>query len=357
MIPRLFSQGSASFDAPGIGPIVDATSCVVTEEINGAYTLKLTVPRTTPRFSELQVGRIVVIKPNPYDQAQPFRIQRVSKSLRGEIEIYAPHISYDMTRAILWSGSATTLTSLVNALNFVNNLLGNFSFSTTIESPSLFTGTLPIDKPVYAWDLLDDKDETIRGAFIGGGGEWIFDRFDVVLAHRRGAARGYAIEYAQNMTDLSTEDDGENFYSGYLPVYTGSGGLRVGTLVDPILPDYGYSRILLADCTDKFSARPSVASLDQMAHSLYFNGIGQTEISIKVSAVPLNSRGLKTLEELRLGDTITVRHLPLGVDIETRVVQTVFDALRERYTSVDVSNRMIGVATTIARLAKRISRM
>ena len=356
MTPYLYEAKEKNYLTNGLGPIADATSCVVTEELNGAFTLKLTVPRTTARLSELAPGRQILVKPNPDDQAQPFRIQRVSKSLRGELEIYAPHVAYDLARRPVQLSSAQTFTSVRNMMTFVNAATSltpfpDFTFST--EEPDL-PGSVKLEAPVYAWDLLAEGDATFQ-TFVPG--EWKFDRYSITQKTRRGTDRGYAIAYGKNMTELTVESDDENLYTGYLPIWKSGSDLRVGTLrqtTQTIWSTFGFTRILIADCSEYFNSKPSVSSLDTFAFAKFHENIGQIELSIKVAAVPPGSRGLQTLEELQLGDTITVKHDGLGVDVQTRVVQTVYDVLRERFTSVDVSNRMIGAATTIARIAKRL---
>ena len=52
MIPILFGAAESAYTSHGLGPISDATSCIVTEEANGAFDLKMRVPRTTARLAE-----------------------------------------------------------------------------------------------------------------------------------------------------------------------------------------------------------------------------------------------------------------------------------------------------------------
>ena len=369
MIPILFPAAETAYSSHGIGPIADATSCTVEEELNGAYTLRLTVPPTTPRLADLKSGAQILARANPYDQTQPFRIQRVSKRLSGELEIYAPHLCYDLARAVInpasYPFSAASVAEEITLMNSAQTP-AVFTFAATGNLPRE-TSNLQLDQPLYAWDMLTPPEPSGETPWQAYSAEPVttlganvyhdlrFDRRLVQLVEHRGENRGYQIVYGRNMTELSIETDGEDFYTGYLPVYTGSGGLRVGTLREYEV-DYGYKRILLADCTDMFSARPSVAALNTAANRRYGYGFGQLRVQTRIGLVPPGSRGLKTLEDLRLGDTVRVVHEGMGVQIEARIVKTSWDALAEKYRSVDVEGCMTGAAETIAKIAKYAGR-
>lgn len=355
MIPVLFPANAADYDSNGIGPLADATSCSVTEELNGAYQLKMTLPRSSPRLAEIAVNMQILAAPNPFDQTQPFRISRINKSLRGEIEITAPHLAYDLRKNPLveWSGTEMVARDAIRNINFGQQATENkFNFTTTI------TSTLPKPMaptpPLYIWDLLGNGENTLVGAY---SGELKFDRREVQLLSRRGANRGYEIEYGTNMTELTYEADGENWFTAALPFWKNGSTLVVGAVATR--HDYrpaNKERVELLDLSNEFSSKPTVASLNSYANAYVYDSknYNAAEIRVKATAVPPGSRGLKTLEEVQLGDTIRVKHEGLNVNVSARVVQTVYDVLRDRYTSFDVEGRVYGVATTIAKIGKQV---
>ena len=359
MIPFLYAADETAFDSNGIGPIKDATSCVVTEELNGAFTLKLTVPRTTKRLADLAVGKQILAKPNPYDPAQPFRIERVSKSLKGELEIYAPHLCYDLAHYPVGSGNYTATTLALAASYIQNNRLETrfpqFYFQDDIGSARL--GDMVIQGPVAAWDLLgsDDEENTLLGTY---DVELKFDNRTVHLVAERGSDRGFVIAFGRNMTELSYEEDGAELYTAVLSYWRKDTDYRIGDVVlatSEGYPNLHFSRVFLNDKSSDYSTKPTASTLNADS-SAYIRShpMSAPEIHIKASAVPPGSRGLKTLEELQLGDTVTIRAADLSVERTARVVQTTFDVLRGRYSSVEVDSRFAGVATTIAKIAKRV---
>ena len=97
MKPILFSPTATTFETNGLGVLADAVSCTVTEQLNGSYELAATYPVTGKRFHDLQLRGIVLAKPNPYAAAQPFRIYKITKPMRGIVTLHAHHISYDLS--------------------------------------------------------------------------------------------------------------------------------------------------------------------------------------------------------------------------------------------------------------------
>ena len=57
MIPILYSETEREFKTNGIGRLVDAISCTVTEERNGEYELEMEYPESGKLFKELKHSR------------------------------------------------------------------------------------------------------------------------------------------------------------------------------------------------------------------------------------------------------------------------------------------------------------
>lgn len=361
MIPILYSETEAAYDNLGIGPI-EATSCVVSEELNGAYTLKMTVPVTTPHLKDLVVNNQILVKPNPYDQPQPFRIARVSKRLRDAIDIYAPHLCYDL-RFIPVGSSTVTPTTTNEILTLLNAQTGqnNFVFAAA-SGVNIGEFGLSFDAPLPAWDVLGGSDNSLTGHRVTADGleakpyELYFDRRNVTLYHSslkpRGANRGFSIDYGVNLTDLTLEIDAADAYTAVESFWRQSGSQRVGGVIQ--IRDAGNAeRIYMNDATKDYSTRPSAATLNNVSSAfINKNPDAGTTVQTKLGAVPPGARGFDALEVLELGDKIKVNCALLSAALEARVVAYSFDSLLERYTSLDVEGRMTGAATTIARIAK-----
>ena len=109
MIPVLFKANATNFSTYGIGTLVDAISCQVTEERNGAYECEMSYPITGQFYAEIQKERLIKVKPNDTSANQMFRIYRITKPLNGIVKIYAQHISYDLTTIATPAYAATDI--------------------------------------------------------------------------------------------------------------------------------------------------------------------------------------------------------------------------------------------------------
>jgi phage-related protein len=66
MIPILYENDTKNIDISkkGIGVLVDVASCVVTEERNGIFELKMEYPVNGVHFKEITVDRMILAKPS-----------------------------------------------------------------------------------------------------------------------------------------------------------------------------------------------------------------------------------------------------------------------------------------------------
>ena len=96
MIPILYGKTENDFTYNGIGFLIDATKCIVTEERNGSYECLLQYPITGQWYAQIEDGCIIKAKANDTSEPQLFRIYKSSKPLNGIVTYSAEHISYDL---------------------------------------------------------------------------------------------------------------------------------------------------------------------------------------------------------------------------------------------------------------------
>lgn len=208
----LYDSNETKFDSLGIGVLTDASSCLVKESLNDAFELEMEYPITGQFYSEIEIGRILSVKPNPFADNQPFRISYISKPINGIVTVGASHISYDMNGIIVGPISATSIEAVLNALETNAILEHNFKFKTDIQSLTTFQ-----TKNYYNMrSLLFGSDESILETYKL---EILFDRFYVYLLSKRGSDKGCEIRYGKNMIDLDHEVSSDRLYNGVYPYY------------------------------------------------------------------------------------------------------------------------------------------
>lgn len=146
MTPRLFSQNESSFSNHGIGPLKEATRCTVREELNGSYELSLELPAGSRHFDAVATRALVLAKPNPYDEPQPFRIYRETRPTSLLLSASARHISYDLDGIPVAPYTAATAAQAVQLLKSSSLLPNPFSFGTDMSA----TREMKVEVPTAA---------------------------------------------------------------------------------------------------------------------------------------------------------------------------------------------------------------
>lgn len=341
MIPILYSPTTTSFTTGGIGKLIDAGSCIVTEERNGSYELEMTYPITGHLYDEIKQRSIIFAKPSPAQSEQPFRVYRITKPLNKVVTIYAAHISYDLSGIPVTNFTSQSVQAALTALTTSSVISNPFTF----WSDKTNSGVMEIETPTPCRTILSN----ILDVY---GGEYEFDKYTVKLHSQRGFDNGVSIKYGKNLTDLEQDENCSNVYTGVLPYWTGNETTVSGSVVNAP-GTYDFTRILPVDFTSDFEEQPSTTQLANAATNyISANNIGIPEVNLTVSFVHLNQteeyKNLGIFERVELGDTIKVEFAAMGVSSTARCVKTVYNTLLERYDNVELGEVKKGLADTIS---------
>ncbi len=361
MIPILYESTETDFTTFGIGALSDAVSCEVTEERNGVFECLLRYPVTGRYYDQLRKETIVKAKPNDTANDQAFLVYRVTKPLNGVVSVYAQHISYDLANVpVLPFETESRSPALI-----LSRLLANdprFTGWTDYGDPKPFKAALP--KSVRA--CLGGTEDSMLSKWHG---EYEWDNFTVKFHTHRGQKTGVVIEYGKNLTDLEQDEDNSGVYTALLPyaVQTDeSGEETVITLPEETLPvlsgEMAREKTLIKDFTDAFENGEEITEEKLRAKANAYikdNPLGATIPTVKISFEPLwkQPEYSALLERVNLCDTVTVRHSSLGVSVTATVVETVYDTLAEKYTSVTLGNEKSSMITAVTDVQKSVEHM
>lgn len=364
----LFDQNEEAFTSNGLGALPDATSCIVTEERNGEYEVEMEYPLTGRHFHDIQKRRILCVKPNPYDDLQPFRIYSITKPINGIVTVHAAHLSYDTSGSIvkLFPADAGSASAAMSYLKDFSVPSTPFTFFTNVGK----TGTMSVPKPSSIRSLLGGSDGSILDTF---GGEYLFDKWNISLLESRGANRGVTIRYGKNMTDLEQEENDTDFYTGVYPFWyseSEDGGLVTLSTNNGIVNapgTYDFVKIMPLDLSsENFSKettdsegytttieKPTEAELLAAAQKyIADNKIGIPKVSLDVSFVMLAQseeyKDFARLETVKLCDTVTVEFEKLGVKTTAKCIKTVYNVLTDKYDSIELGEPKSSLAETVS---------
>ena len=173
----------------------------------------MSYPVSGSNYDKLQIGRLLYAKPNPYDNQQAFRIQSITKPIKGIVKVYATHISYDMNGIPVKQIDATGLNDVFAQIQNGSLVNNEFRFFTDISSVRTFKTTMPYNMRAI---LMGDDENSLVAKYEG---ELKFDNFNTYLKSKRGKNRGAKVTYGFNMTDLNHQSNNDLLYNGVFPFY------------------------------------------------------------------------------------------------------------------------------------------
>ena len=356
----LFDSDTTDFSTNGIGSLLDAFSCVITEELNGLFELEMEYPVSGRLFDYIDFRKIIMANPNQYTGPQPFRIYSISKPLNGRVKINAAHISYDLSGYTVSPFEANTLSTVFTKISANTDTNCPFMYWTDMISDAGIKTVIPCS----IRSLLGGSEGTILDTY---GGEYEFDMFNVKLWAQRGVNRGVTIRYGKNLTSFKQDANNNSVYTAIRPYWykePTEDAPEEGGLVE--LPEkiitvgtYDYIKTLVVDFTGQFvdeenkEYKPTVAELRQAAEEfIEYNDIGIPEVSISVSFVQLSDsleyKDLALLERVQLGDTVNILFPKMNVSATAKCIKTVFNVLSQRYNSIDLGSAKTTLSDTIS---------
>lgn len=357
MIPILFEPKTKNFNSNGLGRLMDATSCLVTEERNGEYELELKYPIDGILSQDIKMASIIWAEPGEGKEPQPFSVYKVSKPLNGIVTINAEHMSYQLSYIPCAPFTAQTAAGALAGFEQHAAEECPYTFWTDKTTP----GSFAISVPASIRSRLGGVEGSILDVY---GGEFEFDRYTVKLWENRGADNGVVLRYGKNITDLTQEENISNTITGIYPYWADSDGNLV-ELPEKVISsekalNFPYPRTVPVDFSSKFQEQPTVNELRTAAEAyIVTNNIGIPSVSIDVSFVPLwqteEYKDLALLESVRLCDVITVDYEKLGVKAKAKIVRTVYDVLKGRYQSLEMGDVRATLASTIAEQNQQIA--
>lgn len=390
MIPVLFDKNETSFTSMGYGVIADCTSCLVTEELNGKFELRLSCTVSSRVLDRLKLDNIILVEPRKGAEPEPFRISKVIVAFNGVVTVEAQHISYLLNYIL-----ATPLTAEQRSVYHSEDprFWFNQQFATR-SIPAYASGQFPFTmtegitaeegKKMPAWDralpikqLMQGMEGSLLDIY---GGEYYYNRFTLALLPRRGKDKKYRVVYGENMQSMTYSDDSKELYTGAVGYWKGTVDKIVS---DPTPEDPSHTKIVLEekyvqgdlclaegagaytfqhiaslDFTVDFDNPPSVAQLNTKTRSyIKSNQYGKATVNMNAKVgIPTPGSVYGSVldkigrDDLELGDTIHAVYTPAGIEVYTRVTSVVYDTLKEQNKEVVIGKIQKKASSLLARL-------
>ncbi len=332
---NLYERNEIDFSHNGIR-VLQPVEAIVSEELNGDYSLKLTMPRG---FSGIEIEQVVKA-PTPKNP-QLFRVYNTDIDMLGNPVFYCRHIFYDLLDYFIEDTRPTG-----DGLLAISRILDGTPFTGDSDITKQGTAYYQMMNPVNAILGADNAFITVWG------GELERDNFTVHMKSQIGADRGISIRYRKNLTGLRFVTDLSGVATKIMPTGLREDGQTLLKLpekyvVSPLIDTYvnekitriHYSEIKIGD---GMSESQALQALRDAANLEFEKGLDKPQVTVTVEFVPLEDteeyKDFSILETVYLGDSISVHHEALNIDLVTKVIGYEFDALSKRYNKVTLGN-------------------
>ena len=208
MIPILYPENQVMFFDNGIGPLSDSITCKCSEILNDSYEIELSYPVDGMYASRIIENRIIKVKPNYFDEPQPFRIYSVEKNEQGIISVKAAHLSYDTAGVPIMPFTSDNIEDSIGNLNTNRNTFVDSLFE--VSSDFVAEGGMTVEEPTSLRALLGGNDKSLSSIY---GGDFHYDWYSIELLERRGRDKGICFRSVKNVLTFNQESNSEETYS------------------------------------------------------------------------------------------------------------------------------------------------
>lgn len=360
MFPVLYKKDETDFVHNGLGVLSGAITAVPDEELNGPFEITIEYDSEGFLADKIENGMIVKAKANDRQDPQLFRIYAVEKSLQSDnLIIHGQHITYDL------------------AGNFVESLvLKNYTLKEAMEAikknlayPTRFNITSTNNETVSSTSLYRTNPLQMIAGMEGSilqiwGGQIERDNFNLIMHKRRGSDDGVLVTYKKNLTGLEAKFDESQVVTRIFPFkYDEETDTLItidGKYIDsPNINKYPVIKILPVDFSDDESIKNKTDLYNASKNFFNVGGKDLPTVEMDVEFEPLYDteeyKDVAVLELVGMGDTITVRHSKMGIDVKAQVVQIEYDSIAEKNKKVTLGNVKARLTDTINNAADIIN--
>lgn len=325
--------------------VITPTKARVFNSDNGDYYLELTCGI---EYNDYMQANNIIVAPTPTGD-QAFRIRTVEKN-KNRITVKAWHVFYDSQTYLIADSYAMNKTCQ-QALEHFNAALDNTS-PFTVSSDILTINTYRCVRTSFA--------ECIQNVLERWGGHLYRDNWHISIKSEIGQDNGITIEYRKNLKELTASYDWGEVVTKIMPVG------RDGILLDEI---YLYSNIQYdIPYTRAISFEQDINEEDYQDES------GETDVAAYEAALKedLREQAINYLQTYSLpiinyelqgnpekvtdiGDTIEVKDERIGVNVLTEVIAYEYDAIAEKYVSLEFGNFTNTLSDLLANISSSTS--
>ncbi|MCI7301831.1 MAG: phage tail spike protein [Clostridiales Family XIII bacterium] len=353
---QIYSAGNTDYEKNG-DMILMPTECHIKAKMNDAWYMELEHPVITEKIGEAQLNRWkyieegAVIKAPFYNGEQLYRIKKKVKR-DNMVEATAEPIFMDALGDCFLIDVRPTNKDGQEALDLMT---ANSKYKGVSDISGLSTAYYQTINLIEA--INGDNENSFVNRW---GGEIFFDNYTVHVNKQIGSDKGVQILYGKNIKadGFSEEIDNYNVVTRIIPKsYNGHMLEGESPWVDSSLINHypvihtkviQYENVKLKEDANEGDEENGLTVCDSLAvlrqelvkkcNAEFAAGIDKPAVTIEADMELLENtveyEEYKILETVGLGDTVHCKHRKLGIQTDARVIEMVYDCLKQRTESV-----------------------
>lgn len=321
---KVFQASDTIFSSNG-DKVLQPLKAVIYKEDNGEYYLDLEV---SIKDAEWIVNDNIIRSdvPAAWGGAQNFRVYNPYKK-KDRITCRCKHVYFDAGKYLI-PDSYVVDKNCNDALDHLN---------TGCETPTPFTTFSDIPTIKTYRSVRKSFLEAISEVINRWGGHLVRDNYSIFVKSNIGADNGVVVAYGKNITDITAEEDWSSVTTKIMPV--GKDGLLLPEIY--LYADVTYSTPYTRSVTFSQDLEKEEGESDEDYNGRLIADLRtQAQAFIDENQYPKINYSVKAdISKITdVGDTIEVKHEPLGINVITHVISVKWDCIQERFTEVNFGN-------------------
>ena len=340
---QIYKRENNDYEANG-DIVIFPEECILTAILNGTWVLELTHPLDDEGRWKYIDEESVICVPTFQGKRQLFRVGEVEKT-DTEVSATAYPIFFDSKDDCFLIDVRPELKTGKQALDIMTG-------------GTKYTGESDITRGATAYFVRRNLMDAINGqdepTFIQRwGGEILYDNHKVIINERVGGDYGVEIRYGKNMDGILYHVDLSEVATRIVPVsyngYTLEGpepwvdSQNIRNYAKVYTKEMKFENVKLRSDTNEEDETNGTIICDTLAtlrkalqeesKNQFARGVDKPKVTIEIDMVDLSQmeeyKDYKILETVSLGDTVHCRHSKLDITTDARVVEIVWDCIRD----------------------------
>lgn len=343
-IPLLYESDEKQFLHAGIGSLAETVRCEVHEVLNAEFELELEYPVNGKLAPELLNGRFIYAFVDEKRGFNPFEIDSVEKNMFEDTFIVKASHQTNMLRKKMVKEFKVDNVSCGTAMNRLKESLLEPTHIQFYSNIATQNSTLLRFKS--ALSCIAGVEGSILDMWRG---EIERTTNKISMLTKRGTNSGVSIAFRKNMTGLNVNVDTLDMVNAILPYaiksdddneavislkenYIYSPDYKTGDVINAVEVDYSSEEAVIDEATLRNAAKNYFTSSEidepKLDLDISFQDLGQTE----------EYKSFQNMNKVFIGDTLSVFHEDLNVDITSRMVEFTMDSLKGEYINCVVGS-------------------